>query len=70
MSIFTHNGKFTIKSLRTGEHRTFQVRTQPDDAGFAPGKRILYLLIGSDNVNEEDDGRGIPGPALHQPLTA
>jgi len=52
MTIFTHNGRFTIKSLRTGEHRTFQVHTQAEDAGFAPGKRILSLLIGSDNAND------------------
>lgn len=51
-SLLTHNGKFTVKSLRTGEHWTFQVRTQPDDADFAPGKRVLSLLTGPDNTND------------------
>ena len=50
-TIWTHNGKFTIKSTATGEHRTFRVKTQAENAPFAPGKRILSLLIGSDNVN-------------------
>lgn len=50
-SLLTHNGKFTVKSLRTGDHRTFQVRTQPNDAKFAPGRRVLSLLTGSDNEN-------------------
>lgn len=50
-TIFTHNGTWTITSTRTGEHRTFQVRTQKPDAKFAPGERILSLLTGSDNTN-------------------
>jgi hypothetical protein len=40
MTIFTHNGRFTIKSLRTGAHRTFQVRTQAEDAGFWSSERV------------------------------
>lgn len=48
-SLLTHNGVFTVKSLRTGDHRTFRVRTQPADASFAPGKRVLSLLTGPDN---------------------
>lgn len=48
-SPITHNGKFTVKSTRTGEHRTFQVRTQDAKATFAPGKRVLSLLTGSNN---------------------
>lgn len=51
-TIFTHNGIFTVKSTKTGEHRTFRVRTQKDDARFAPGKRVLGLLTGSDNEND------------------
>lgn len=50
-SPITHNGKFTVKSTRTGEHRTFRVRTQPQDSSFAPGKRVLALLTGPDNEN-------------------
>jgi len=48
-TIKTHNGTITIKNPATGEHRTFQIRTQPDDARFAPGKRIVSLLDGSNN---------------------
>lgn len=43
------NGRYTIESKQTGEHRTFWVRTQPQDAEFAPGKRVVYLLTGSQN---------------------
>lgn len=48
---FTHNGKFTIQNRTTGEHRTFRVKTQKSDASFAPGKRIVSLLTGTDNEN-------------------
>lgn len=43
------NGKYTIQSAKTGEHRTFWVRTQEKDAKFAPGRRIVSLLTGSQN---------------------
>ena len=46
------NGKVTLRNRETGEHRTFQIRTQADDAKFAPGKRIVALLTGPNN--EED----------------
>ncbi len=46
------NGKYTIESKQTGEHRTFWVRTQEADAEFAPGKRIVSLLTGSQNDDE------------------
>ncbi len=45
------NGTITIESPRGG-HRTFRIRTQPDDAKFAPGKRILSLLVGPDNGHD------------------
>ena len=44
-----YNGKLTITSPHTGDHRTFEIRTQKDDALFAPGRRILSLLTGPDN---------------------
>ena len=47
-SIASHNGTITIKSP-TGAHRTFQIRTQPADSRFAPGKRVVALLNGPDN---------------------
>lgn len=43
------NGRYTVQSTKTGEHRTFWVRTQPKDAEFAPGRRVAYLLTGSQN---------------------
>lgn len=63
-SVATHNGTITIRNSRTGNHRTFRIRTQPANAKFAPGKRIVSLLTGSDNENDyrgfgfvNDDGR-------------
>jgi hypothetical protein len=47
MRIF--NGRFTIESA-SGQHRTFQIRTQKPDAEFAPGKRVLSLLVGPENT--------------------
>ena len=46
-NILTHNGRITIR--HNGDHRTFQVMTQPDDARFAPGKRVVSLLTDRDN---------------------
>lgn len=48
----THNGKVTIHNPATGQHRTFQIRTQPQDARFAPGQRIVALLNGPDNQSD------------------
>lgn len=45
-SIKTHNGEITIKNRNTGDHRTFAIKTQAEDARFAPGKRVAYLLSG------------------------
>ncbi len=47
----THNGLFTVKSTATGEHRTFRIKTQAADARFAPGKRIVSVLVGPDNTS-------------------
>lgn len=54
-SIATHNGKITITNPKTGNHRTFRIRTQADSANFAPGQRIVSLLTGPDN---QEDYRG------------
>lgn len=43
------NGHWTIKSAKTGDHRTFKIRTQDKDASFAPGKRVVALLTGTEN---------------------
>ena len=50
-SVVTHNGTFTITNPGTGQHRTFRIRTQPEDANFAPGERILALLVGGDTTD-------------------
>jgi len=46
------NGTFTIQNKTTGEHRTFRIKTQKDDARFAPSKRIVSLLTGPDNTSD------------------
>jgi len=51
-SIATHNGKITISNPETGNHRTFRIKTQKDDARFAPGERIIGLLNGLDNESD------------------
>lgn len=50
--IFTHNGVFTVKSTKTGEHRTFRISTMPKNGQFAPGKRVVSLLVGPDNTQD------------------
>ena len=46
-----HNGLYTIRNKETGNWRTFRIKTQPADAKFAPGERILGLLTGPDNTS-------------------
>lgn len=62
--IKTHNGIITMKSMKTGEHRTFRIRTMKQDSKFLPGKRVVELLQGPDNESDYrsfgmigDDGR-------------
>jgi len=50
--ITIHNGFLTVTNETTGEHRTFRVRTQKEDAKFAPGSRIVSLLTGPDNTSD------------------
>ena len=45
-----YSGTYTITNSK-GEHRTFRIKRQKKDAKFAPGARILSLMIGSDNEN-------------------
>lgn len=63
VTVASHNGTFTVLSVATGQHRTFRVKTQSSDARFAPGKRVLSLLVGPDNGDDyvefafvDDDG--------------
>lgn len=51
-SIRSHNGTVTALNPATGQHRTFRIRTQPDDADFMPRKRIISLLTGPDNERD------------------
>lgn len=46
------NGTFTIKNLKTGEHRTFRIRRQSEKSNFAPGRRIVWLLTGQNNTTD------------------
>jgi hypothetical protein len=46
------NGFYTIRNRQTGEHRTFRIATQAEDARFAPGERIVSLLVGQDNSHD------------------
>ena len=50
-----YGGYITIKSLESGEHRTFRVRRRRDDAKFAPGERTVGLLVGQDNTSDYRD---------------
>ncbi len=49
-----HNGTYTITNRKTGEHRTFEVKTIPENSKFAPGERIISLFVGKDNENPRD----------------
>lgn len=51
-SIRTHNGFVTMLSKKTNEHRTFRIWSQGKDSKFMPGKRLLGLLVGSDNESD------------------
>lgn len=44
------NGTYTIENTKTGNHRTFSIKTQSADAKFAPGSRVVALLTGPDNT--------------------
>ena len=43
------NGVHTVQNRRTDEYATYRIRTQKDDALFAPKARIVSLLTGPDN---------------------
>ncbi len=46
------NGTYTITNKSTGEYRTVMVKTQKARASFMPGKRVLSLLVGSNNESD------------------
>ena len=45
------NGIYTVQNTESKEHRTFRIRTQSEDATFAPNKRDVSLLVGPDNTS-------------------
>jgi len=45
----THNGFFTIKNPVSGKHKSFRVKTQRDNAKFAPGRRVVSIKELSSN---------------------
>lgn len=49
-----HDGMVTLTNPRSGGHRTFRIRTQADDASFAPGERVVSLLRGPDRDSYRD----------------
>lgn len=46
-----HNGIYTL-TLPDGGHRTFRISTQGERSSFAPGRRLISLLVGPDNTND------------------
>ncbi len=65
-NLATHNGIITVENTVRGTHRTFRIKTQKEDARFAPNERILSLLVGPDNTSDylqigfvKDDGHVI-----------
>jgi len=52
VDIVRYNGYVTILNPLTDAHRTFRIRTQAEDAKFAPGARVIGLLTGADNEND------------------
>lgn len=56
LNLRTHNGRITLTNPQ-GDHRTLWVKTMPDDSSFAPGQRMVAMLIKSDN----DDWRSYRG---------
>jgi hypothetical protein len=48
MDIRTHNGTITVKNTKTGNHRTFRIKSVKG----MEGKRVVSLLIGPDNTSD------------------
>jgi len=46
-----YNGSITIQNTKTGEHRTFQIRTAGEKSKLA-GKRLVSLLVGPENTRD------------------
>lgn len=44
------NGAYTIQNTKSGEWRTFEVKTKRGT--FATGERVVSLLVGSDNCSD------------------
>lgn len=48
------NGRFTLE-FSDGSHKTFRIKTKRLGAKFAPGQRVLGLLVGPDNTDDYED---------------
>lgn len=46
-----YNGFYTL-TFPDGSHRTFRISTRPAKGKFAPGKRVISILIGPDNTSD------------------
>ena len=44
-----HDGEYTVENIAKGTSRTLRVRTQKENAKFAPNGRIVSVLTGPDN---------------------
>lgn len=58
------NGFYTITSP-TGGYRTFRILTQDLKEEFAPGKRIIGMLIGEDNEFDYKDFGFVSDKGIH-----
>lgn len=58
------NGIYTL-SFPCGTHRAFRVFTKPENSKFAPGKRIIALLIGPDNTEDYDPFGFVDDEGIH-----
>lgn len=57
------DGDYTVE--REDHHRTFNLRTQPQDADFMPGVQIIRFLSGPDNENDFTQFGHIKGGRLY-----
>ena len=58
------NGLFTI-TFPCGSHRTFRIFTKRPDAKFAPGKRIVAMLIGPETSSDWEGFGFVDDAGIH-----
>ena len=52
LDLSKHDGTVTLVSPKTGDHRTFRVRTVHNPESRLFGQRLVELLVGPDNGND------------------